>query len=137
MAALAIMAAQLIVGGWFVSPWLLGGGGDNLDIVTFLIFGGSLLAGVPGSVVTHVAAVRRSSAAARAAGWWAGARAAALTGVTTVIVVATDPGPGAEWLIDWELIVLGLVEIAVSYALAHDTGRQIARAAEGQRRMQV
>jgi len=123
VAALAIMTAQLILGGWFVSPWLLDGGG-TLDIVTFLIFGGSLLAGVPGSVLTHVAIVRRSAAAARAAARSAGVRAALLIGVTTVIVVATDPGPGAEWLIDWELIVLGLLEIAVSYALAHDTARR-------------
>lgn len=125
MAAPAIMAAQLIVGGAFVSPWLGGSGGP--DIVTFLVVGGSLLAGVPGSVVTHVAAVRCASAAARAAVWWTGVRAALLAAVTTAIVA------GTRWHVDGELIVLAAVEIAVSFALAHDTVRQIAKAAAAAR----
>lgn len=135
MAAAAILAAQLIVGGWFASPWF--GPGDVVDVVAFLILGGSLLAGVPGSVLTLAAAARRSPAAAKAAMYWTGVRAVALVAVTAVIVVATDPGPGAQWYIDWELIVLAAVEIAVSYALAHDTLRKIARTAQAQRRMQV
>ena len=120
MAALAIMAAQLIIGGWCVSPWFTGG--DVTDVVAFLVLGVSLLAGVPGSVLTVVAYLRRSSAAATAAVWWTGVHGVLLVAVTVVIVAVTDPG--GEWVIDWEVIALAALEIMVSYALARDTAQR-------------
>ncbi len=122
MAALAIMAAQLIIGGWCVSPWFTGG--DVTDVVAFLVLGVSLLAGVPGSVLTVVAYLRRSSAAATAAIWWTGVHGVLLVAVTVGIVALTDPGPGGEWVIDWEVIALAALEIVVSYALARDTAQR-------------
>lgn len=134
MAPVVILLVQLAVGGWAGSVWLSEG---VADLPAVMVLGGSVLAGVPATVCLLIARVRPPKPTlARVAVGWTLARLALVLAVTAAIVVTTDPGPDGEWAMSWEVIVLALLEIGVSHALAMDTAHRAAHR-EAQRRTQV
>ncbi|GIJ73338.1 hypothetical protein [Virgisporangium ochraceum] len=134
MAPVVILLVQLAVGAWAGSVWHSEGVAD-LPAVMVLggsVLGGSVLVGVPATAGLLVARLRPPRPVlARVAVGWTLARLVLVPAVTAAIVVATDPGPDGGWVMSWEVIVLALLEIGVSYALAKDTAKT------AQRRTQV
>jgi hypothetical protein len=122
MAPTVILLVQLTVGAWAGSVWHSEG---VADLPAVAVLGGSVLAGVPATVCLLVARRRPPrTVLARVAVGWTLARLALVLAVTAAIVVTTDPGPDGDWAMSWEVVVLALLEIGVSYALAMDTAQR-------------